>query len=454
MAGFSPWSASGLLAGAGQRLTVAAGTIACLWLAVLWASLGVAPPATQRGTVPAETTRPPPPAPLHAVAVAATPAPGGGQFDRFGIEMQPAPAPVNAGGDVAFFARLMRSAAGEALFLSRDGKTVVVANAGAPAPGGGTLSGFTEHPAPALNKAGTVAFAATIDGGRSTDAVLTWARGRLASVAQSGVKAPDIAGGVFFDFGRPAINDAGDVAFLTTIRHGHEMLDAVYVNAKGKLAKIVAAGDAAPDGGVFSAIAAPVLNNRGVVAFAALVEQGQRPAGIFVATDGALRRAVGAGDAAPDGGIYARLSENIGIDDAGHIAFTAFLGQTATRAGIFLAGEHDVKRAAALGTAAPGGGRFASFGDTPSLAPDGKLAFIAAIDGANGSTGAFSYGPDGLARIATVGDSVAGARPIAYFPLNAAIAAGPGTRVTFHAGFKSGDEQVDAIVLFAPVIQP
>ena len=450
MAGFSPWSASGLLAGAGQRVTVAAGALGCLWLAVLWASLGVAPPATQPGAAPAETAAPPPPVPLHAIAVAAAPAPGGGQFDRFGIEMQPAPAPVNAGGDVAFFARLMRSAAGEALFLSHDGKTVVVAAGGGPAPGGGTLSGFTEHPAPALNKAGTVAFAATIDDGRSTDAVLTWTRGKTAVVAQSGAKAPDMPGGVFFDFSRPVIDDAGDVAFLTTMRHGHETQDAIYINAKGRLTKIAAAGDAAPDGGVFSALAAPALNNKGVVAFAALVEQGQRPAGLFVATEGALRRAIAAGDAAPEGGIYSRLSETVGIDDAGHVAFGAFLAQTTSRAGIFITGDNEVRRVAALGTAAPGGGTFVSFGDAPSLAPDGRLAFIAAIEGGNGSSGAFTYGPDGLARIATVGDGIADARRIAYFPLNAAIAAGAGRRVTFHAGLKSGDDNSDAILLFAP----
>ena len=449
MAGFSPWSASGLLAGAGQRLTIAAAGVACLWLAVLWASLGVAPPASQLGTVPAETA-PPPPVPLRAIAVAAAPAPGGGQYDRFGIEMQPAPAPVNVRGDVAFFARVMRSAAGESLFLSHDGRTIIVAASGGAAPGGGTLASFTEHPAPALNKLGTVAFAATIDGGRSTDAVLTWTRGKLTIVAQSGAKAPDISGGVFFDFGRPAINDAGDVAFLTTVRRGRETLDAMYVNAKGHLNKIAAAGDAAPDGGVFSALAAPVLNNKGIVAFAAVVEQGQRPAGIFVAADGALRRAIGAGDAAPEGGIFSRLSEHVDIDAAGRIAFAAFLVQTAPRSGIFIAGDHDVSRVAALGTAAPGGGTFASFGDAPSLAPDGRLAFIAAIDGGNGSTGAFTYGPDGIERIATVGDSVADTRRIAYFPVNTAIAAGSGNRVTFDAGLKSGDDQVDAIVLFAP----
>ncbi|HXA26692.1 MAG TPA: hypothetical protein VNW90_30750, partial [Acetobacteraceae bacterium] len=118
--------------------------------------------------------------------------------------------------------------------------------------------------------------------------------------------------------------------------------------------------------------------------------------------------------------------------------------------GIFIASDHDVSRVAALGTAAPGGGTFASFGDAPSLAPDGRLAFIAAIDGGNGSTGAFTYGPNGIERVATVGDSIADTRHIAYFPLNSAIAAGSGNRVTFHAGLKSGDDQVDAIVLFGP----
>src|SRR3954469_21739469 len=140
MAAFSPWSASGLLAGAGQRLIVAAGCSAALWLAVLWASLGVAPPAPQVASEVAGISTepaPPPPLPLSAIAVAEMPAPGGGQFERFGIETQPAPARVNARGDVVYFARLMRSAASEAVFLFAGGTTVVVATSGGAAPGGG-----------------------------------------------------------------------------------------------------------------------------------------------------------------------------------------------------------------------------------------------------------------------------------------------------------------------------
>jgi hypothetical protein len=452
MTAFSPWSASGVLSGVGQRLAVAAGCSACLWLAVLWASIGIAPPAPPATDIATEAAPPPPPPPppRRVIAMTGAPAPGGGQFARFGVETQSAHAPVNVRGDVAFFARLMRSDASEALFLSRDGRTTVVAASGGAAPGGGTLASFTEHPAPTLNASGTVAFAAAIDGGRTTEALLTWTRGKLASIAQSGAKAPDIPGGVFFDFAQPSINDAGDVAFLTTIRRGRETLDAIYVNAKGHLNKVVAAGDAAPNGGAFSALAAPVLGNAGIVAFAALVEQGQRPAGLFVAANGALRRVTGAGDAAPEGGIFTRLSEHVGIDDAGRIAFAAFLGQTAARAGIFTAHDGGVSRVAALGMAAPGGGAFASFGDAPSLAPDGTLAFIAAIDGGDGSTAAFINGRDGLRRVATVGDGTADERRIGYFPLNSAVSAGSGNRATFHAGLRSGEEEAEGIVLFAP----
>ena len=56
--------------------------------------------------------------------------------------------------------------------------------------------------------------------------------GKLASVAQSGAKAPDIPGGVFFDFSRPTINDAGDIAFLTTVRRGRETLQEMVAAAR------------------------------------------------------------------------------------------------------------------------------------------------------------------------------------------------------------------------------
>jgi hypothetical protein len=367
--------------------------------------------------------------------------------------MQPVAAPVNARGDVAFFATLTRSSAEEALFVVHNGRTLRIAAVGDAAPGGGTLGGFTEHPALALARSGAVAFSAAIAGGRAADALFIWAGGKLRAIAQSGAKAPEIAGGAFINFAAPAINDADHVAFLAGVRRGRETTDAIYLSVSGRLTKLVATGDPVPGGGLVSALAAPALNNRGAVAFAALVEQGQRPAGIFIVSHGEMRRVVGAGDTMPDGGMFTRLSERIGLDDSGHVAFGAFLRDGTTRAGIFIADTNSVRRIAGLGTAAPGGGTFASFGDAPAMAADGRVAFIASVDGGTGAVGAFSYGPEGPTRIATVGDKVPDGGRIAYFPINPVVAAGPGGRITFHAGLQAGSEATDAIVEWVPAIR-
>ena len=453
--GFSPWASSGLLSSARQRFVLAAIAAGLLWLATLWAGFGlVAPPsrlapaaAPALGAHEAPAVTAPP---LRVVAMAGTPAPGGGSYDRFGIEEQPIPPSVNARGDVAFFARLMRSSADEGLFLASVGHAVLVAQTGGNAPGGGTISSFTEHPAPALNGSGEVAFAAGVDGGHATAALIAWKAGRLSALAESGTKAPGIAGGAFFDFSFPAINDAGDVAFLATVRRGHETVDAIYRRTRDGLAKVVAAGDPAPGGGTFSGLGAPAINNKGVVAFAAVVEQGQTPGGIYVTGPAGLRRLVGAGDAAPGGGMYTRLSEHVGLDDSGRVAFLAMLGETAARSAIVVAGEGGASRVAALGTPAPGGGSFASFGEAPSLAADGRLAFIASVQGGPGTMGAWLTGPNGVERIANVGDTLANGRRISYFPIAASIGAGPGGHVAFPAGVQGGEAPSDAIVAYAP----
>src|SRR5687768_8371976 len=91
--------------------------------------------------------------PVRAVVVAGDAAPGGGTFVRFSIESQPIVAPANAGGQVAFFATLLRAPAGEALFVAGAAAITKIAAEGDPAPGGGTLSGFGRHPIPAINDA-------------------------------------------------------------------------------------------------------------------------------------------------------------------------------------------------------------------------------------------------------------------------------------------------------------
>ena len=117
---------------------------------------------------------------MQRVAATGEAAPGGGVFDRFGAEATPIVAPVNARGDVAFFATIARGDSGEGLFRWSRGRVVAVAREGDRVASVGTLSGFGRHPVPALSDDGTVVFAAAIAGGRAVEASSLRATARCA----------------------------------------------------------------------------------------------------------------------------------------------------------------------------------------------------------------------------------------------------------------------------------
>src|SRR4051812_41175236 len=111
-----------LLAAAWRRLLVAGVLVAGLWAAVLWVapstpSLSPAEPPARAVPMPAAV----PSAeagPLRAVVVSGQPAPGGGRFDRFDVTGQSVAAPVNARGQVAFYATVLRGPTREGIFLA------------------------------------------------------------------------------------------------------------------------------------------------------------------------------------------------------------------------------------------------------------------------------------------------------------------------------------------------
>src|SRR5271169_3495459 len=140
-----------LLAAAWRRLLVAGAAVAILWAAVLW----VAPSAPS--TAPAQPSLgvPMPPAAavpvsdkgaLRAVVRSGMAAPGGGRFDRFDVTSQPIVAPVNARGQVAFYATVLHAPAREGIFMVEGGQITKVAAFGDAVPGGGTLAEFAAHP--------------------------------------------------------------------------------------------------------------------------------------------------------------------------------------------------------------------------------------------------------------------------------------------------------------------
>ncbi|HYB70214.1 MAG TPA: choice-of-anchor tandem repeat NxxGxxAF-containing protein [Candidatus Bathyarchaeia archaeon] len=384
---------------------------------------------------------------VRPVARTGDAAPGGGTFDRFGQETLPIVAPVNAAGDVAFFATLSHGRADEGLFLRRGGRLLVVAREGDAVPGAGRLAGFGKHPTPALNDPGTVVFAAEVTGGRAVEGIFAWAAGRIRPIAVTGSRAPDMGSSVLAALDAPSVNARGDVVFLATVRRGRESSDAILVSAGGALRKVVAQGDPAPAGGVFAAFGPPAVNARGDVAFGAVVEGKAVPGGIFVARGDQIGQRqqmhqrqqihqqiemmVGAGEETPIGGIFAKFSERISFNDAGVIAFHGMLKAAPVAAAIFAVDGGRVVPVARLGDPAPGGGTISQFGLWPTVSASGAIAFAASVENGPTSMAILLAGADGLRRVVAVGDALPGTDRIASLTLFPVVSVGPRGQVTF-----------------------
>jgi len=387
---------------------------------------------------------------LRPVASAGQSAPGGGTFEHFGVESLPIVAPLNARGQVAFFASLLRGAGAEGLFLASAGSIGKVSVEGDPAPGGGTISGLGRHPVPAINADGTVAFAASVAKGKTVEGIFTASRGRVQAVALAGAPAPGIPSGTLAAFDSPALNDRGDVAFGATVRRGRETVEAIFHRAGGKLTKLVATGDPAPAGGMFAGFGPPALSNRGAVVFAAVIEGRAVPGGIFRAQAGQLAMLVGAGDESPIGGIFMKFSERLAINDSGVVAFHAVLRHGPVAAAVFALDGGRVRKAAATGDAAPGGGTFSNFGPWPSLDAAGTVGFVASVDAGPSPIGVFLAGGSGLSRVAAIGDPLPGGGTLATFTLYPVIALSPSGALTFSTAPTATGQGAEGIYLASP----
>src|SRR5271165_1629984 len=426
-----------LLAAAWRRLLVAGVAVAALWAAVLWVapstpSTAPAQPSLRVAAQPKaaavfETGA------LRAVVRSGLAAPGGGRFDRFDVTAQPIVAPVNARGQVAFYATVLHAPAREGIFLTEAGHVTKVAAFGDGLPGGGTLAEFGAHPLPALNSAGHVAFDAQIAGGRATDGIFLAGADGLQAIALAGDDAPGVAAGVLVGFDAPALNDNDELAFVAEVRRGRDTLDVLYFWNGQRLQRLVAEGDRLLRiGGTMDKIGEPALNNSGVIAFPAAIFKGPALGGIFVAGARDLRLLVGSGDRAPSGAMIQRFSERVAIDDEDGIAFGAYLGEDGvTREAVLRTGPEGLAEIAVEGAPAPGGGRYAGFGPWPTVGPSGVTAFVAALDGGPGPLAAFAGAAGDIRRVATMGETLPQGGSIGRFALNGVAVAGPGGALTF-----------------------
>jgi hypothetical protein len=395
----------------------------------------------------------PDPPQLRLVATSGMPVPGGGTFDRFQVEGQPAITPVNDRGQVAFFATLARARASEGMFVGDGSHIDVIAVNGTSAPGGGKLVSFAAHPVPALNKAGVVVFSASVAGGKASEGLFLSSNRRLRAIALSGSAAPGISGGAFSEFQAPALNDGGDVVFLAGVRHRREVLEAIYLHHAGKLRKVVATGDPAPEGGTFVAFGSPALNNKGEIAFAAVIDDGPYSGGIIVVSPTKTRLLVGTGTPEPYGGIIAQFSERVSINNSGSVLFNAALKLGPVAQALFVAEDRKLRAVASVAQASSSDSHFSALGSWTGMSDDGDVAFIAAAGDSSGTVGLYQADLKIPVRRATVGDALAGGGKLASFPLYPAVASSPHGALAFTIVREVSGESTETIVIAPPPLK-
>jgi len=206
----------------------------------------------------------------------------------------------------------------------------------------------------------------------------------------------------------PAINDAGQVAFLL-VDHGTVRVQRL---GGGAGLFIAGTGSAAPGGGTFTKITAraPWIDSAGRAGFGALRSNGRSG---FYLSDGFVRVIVEEGMAAGASGVFTDVETDpeagaaaaMGSDGVVHVAATA-----GGAAGIFSIGPAGVALEAGSDEPIPEP-RFVSFLDTrvptggggPFLAPNGRMLFDARVTG--GRRGLFARDPSGSLRtVALDGD--------------------------------------------------
>src|SRR2546425_1035932 len=222
--------------------------------------------------------------------------------------------------------------------------------------------------------------------------------GTLSKIVAQGDPAP--AGGAFAGFGVPALNAAGAVAFAAVVE-GRAVPGGVFVTSASRIRMLVGAGDETPIGGIFAKFSERVaLNGAGAVAFTAALKEAPIAQAVFVVEGGRPRKVVAIGDAAPGGGVFSHFGLWPALSAGGAVGFTASVDRGVAEVAAFVSTATDLARIAAVGDALPGGGTLSSFGLYPALAlsPSGGATFATAPSASGGGVEGIFLVPPARAR--------------------------------------------------------
>ena len=363
-----------------------------------------------------------------------------GTFYGFGY---PCPT-VNDSGQVAWYSDLTGTTGGASapdthgIFRGSGGSITQIARGGWTVPGGnGTLATLGT---PAMNSAGAVVFHADLAGtsnpGLDDEAIYRGSGGALTQITRIWDDAPD-GNGKFYWLGDPTINVIGQAAFnAQCIVTAGGVDDEVGVfRSDGTVSiQIAREGQAAPDGnGEFDHFVTyldkPSICDDGQVGFQAFLRNtsgGTTDNSGFYRGDGTmLTQIVREADASPDGNGYVDFFLTHRFNDAGQVAWHAFMtgtsgGTTDDQIVCRASNASDAIVIARRSDAAPdGNGTIGDFNNL-NLSDTGIAAFESSLLGTSGgsSDNRAIYAGDGidLVQVARKGESLEGST-IAYLGL-------------------------------------
>jgi hypothetical protein len=338
---------------------------------------------------------------LQTVALQGSPAPAGGNFTNSFSDLR-----QNGAGQVAFSCSLAGGAAAQGLYFGLPGTLQTVALSGTPAPGGaGTYSdGFSS---PLLTDSGRLLFSVNLTGGASTRGLFTGTIGSIQAVALQGSPAP--AGGNYTGIFRSALNTNGQVAYYAEMTGGSAS-NGMFFGTPGSLQTVALSGLPAPAGGNYSFLGFPALNNAGQMAFLSFLTGGASTSGIYSGLPGALQTVALNGTPAPAGGNFSSLSSAVVLNGSGQVAFLADLTGGSSTSGIFAGTSGSLQAVVLQGMAAPGGGDFSTFPVPPQINGSGRVAFVATLTGGGINTsndrGLYVGSAGSLTKIIRKGDQI------------------------------------------------
>ena len=312
---------------------------------------------------------------LSRIVATGDPSPLGGTF----IELSSMA--LNRRGTVVFVGSALGGVP-QAIYFTGGTKLKKIVAVNDPVPGGGVVREISHV---TLNNGDAVALAARVEHGKTPRVLLLASGGVLEKVVGAGD--PTSVGGRFTEFMNLAINSQGEMAFEGRV-HGGSSTSGIFVGSKSGVRKVAVVGDPSPVGGIFNHLALPLLNDHGDVLFWASLEGGEVPAGLFLSSNGVIKKVAARGDPLPGGGRLSFIGLSYSFNGSGMAAFEAAITGVEASTGIFLAQDGTVTPVVRVGDPTPLGGRFTNL-TAPEVGPDGAVAFAGGIEGGQAASGLF-----------------------------------------------------------------